>query len=117
MKHFLFFFLISLSAFAQKDNISVVSAEKLNVVYRGVPNPIKIAVPGAKSFIATADGYNTIEKKDDFGNYILKVGGGNEVKIHIEAQMEDGSVLREEKVFRIYGLAAPSATINGTEAS
>jgi hypothetical protein len=115
MKQLLFFFFVNLSALAQNESISVVSAEKLNVVYRGISNPIKIAVPGAKSFTVTADGFNTIEKKDDFGNYILKAGAGKEVKIHIEAQMQDGSDLHEEKVFRIYQLATPSATINGTE--
>lgn len=114
MKQLLFFFLLTISAFAQKENISVVSAERLNVVYRGVPNPIKIAVHGAKSFTAIAEGYK-FEKKDSLGNYIFYPGSGQEAKIHIKAQMQDGSILYEEKVFRIFGLSAPSATINGEE--
>lgn len=114
MKHFPFFFLLSVGAFAQNDNVSVISAEKLNVIYRGVPNPIKIAVPGAKSFSVSAEGYK-FEKIDSLGNYKLYPGAGKEAKILIEAQMEDGSVLREEKVFRIYGLSAPVAKLYGAE--
>lgn len=113
MKQFLLFFLISLSAFAQKENVSVVSAERLNVVYRGISNPIKIAVPEAKSFTATGPGL--VADSLHIGYYKLSAGAGKEVKIQIEAQMQDGSVLREEKVFRIFGLSAPSATINGEE--
>ena len=65
----LFVVMISLTAFSQGDTIiSVISAEKLNVVYRGIPNPIKIAVPGAKSFVATGPG---LVKTDSIGNYKL----------------------------------------------
>ena len=82
MKYFLIL-LFSISAFAQSDsisraNISVVSAEKLNVVYRGIDNPIKIAVPGAKSFIATAKD-SALVKIDNLGNYTLRAESGTEM--------------------------------------
>jgi len=93
----------------QSQNISVISAEKLNVVYRGVPNPIKIAVPGAKSFIATGQG---LVKTDSIGNYKLSAGPGNTVTVSIYATMQDNSVKHEEKVFRIKSFPALTAILN-----
>jgi len=114
MKHFIIALLCSVAVKAQtSSNISIVSAEKLNVVYRGVPNPIRIAVPGAKSFTATAPGFVADSLKS--GHYIFRPGSGNEVTVKIEAVMEDGSVLKEEKVFKIKGLPAPTATLYGQE--
>jgi len=115
MKHLLIL-LFSISAFAQSDsisrtNISVVSAEKLNVIYRGIDNPIKIAVPGAKSFTATAKD-SAFVKIDNFGNYRLRARSGNEMKIYIDAVMQDNSVIHEEKTFRIKGFSAPKGTLN-----
>lgn len=115
MKYILFIF-FSVTAYAQSDsinssNISVVSVEKLNVVYRGINNPIKIAVPGAKSFIATAKD-SALVKIDNFGNYTLRAGSGTEMKINIDATMQDNSSLHEEKKFRIMGLPALSSILN-----
>jgi len=93
----------------QSRNMSVISAEKLNVVYRGVPNPLKIAVPGAKSFVATAPG---LVKTDSIGNYKFSAGSGNTVTIRIDAIMNDNKVKHEEKVFRIMGLPMITALLN-----
>jgi hypothetical protein len=111
---YLLILLFGFSAFAQSDsisrsNISVISAEKLNVVYRGIDNPIKIAVPGAKSFTASGSGLNKI---DDNGNYSIAAGSGLEVKVTIEAIMQDETLLHEEKTFRIKGLSRPEGLIN-----
>ncbi|AWH85998.1 hypothetical protein HYN59_13160 [Flavobacterium album] len=92
------------------QNISVVSAERLNVVYRGIDNPVKIAVPGARSFTATAPGMRETEIP---GNYIINPGSGLEVNVIIEAVMNDDSIIKEVKSFRIKGLHRPMATING----
>jgi hypothetical protein len=93
----------------QSQNISVISAEKLNIVYRGVPNPIKIAVPGAKSFVATAPG---LVKMDSMGNYRLSAGSGNTVTVGIDAIMHDNTTKHEEKIFRIKPFPALTAVLN-----
>jgi hypothetical protein len=53
-KLLLFLFIISFHSYAQ-DTIpaakSVVALDKMNVVYRGVENPISIAVNNAKSYV------------------------------------------------------------------
>lgn len=111
---YLLILLLSFCAFAQTDsisrsNISVISAEKLNVVYRGIDNPIKIAVPGAVSFAVSAPG---IKRGIGIGNYILNPGQGNEVNVMISATMPDGKLLNELKTFRIKGLPAPTGVLN-----
>ncbi|MFP9098433.1 GldM family protein [Flavobacterium sp. RHBU_24] len=112
----------TLTAFAQNDsvapqNISVISAEKLNVVYRGIDNPIKIAVPGAKSFTATAPGLSPDESKGT-GNYILNPGAGTEVIVTLVAQMPDGTSKVEKKAFRILsGIPVPNGVLSNEHSS
>ena len=111
-KLILFFLIISFHSFAQ-DTIpaskSVVALDEMNVVYRGVPNPISIAVNNAKSFVIYGDG---VSKKDD-GSYVLRPGSGNETTVYVEIENFDGSKVVEEHVFRIKGFPAPIGTLNG----
>lgn len=111
-KLLLFLFIISFHSHAQ-DTIpaekSVVALDKMNVVYRGVPNPISIAVNNAKSYIISGKG---ISKKED-GSYVLRPGSGSETKVFVEIENFDGSKVIEEHVFRIKGLPAPIGTLNG----
>lgn len=111
MKPIFIFLLLPFFGFSQSDkNISVISAEKMNIIYRGIENPIKIAVPGAKSFKATAKD-SALVKVDSVGNYILYGRSGHETKVEIEAVMEDGSMLHEEKVFKILGIPRVEAAL------
>jgi len=112
---YLLILLLSFCAFAQTDsinrtNISLISAERLNVVYRGIDNPIKIAVPGAVSFAVSAPG---IKRGTGQGNYILNPGQGNEVNVMISATMPDGKLISEEKVFKVRAHPVKVPTING----
>ena len=86
-------------AIDKPSNISVVSADKMNVVYRGVPNPISIAVPNAKSFVVSGNGLTFVK-----GKYLLSAGLGKETKIIVEIENFDGYRLTEEHIFRIKGL-------------
>lgn len=117
MKYFIILFLFSISLFAQTNqNISVVSVEKLNVVYRGVANPIKIAVPGVASakISVSAPG---LKKGEGEGNYILMPPQGNEVTLHLSYKTEDDTFNTESKVFRILNVPKPIGTINGDNCS
>ncbi len=110
MKHILFLF-FSLSIYAQ-DTIpaskSVIALDKMNVVYRGIYNPISIAVNDAKSYKVYGNGV----KQDDKGNYFLSPGSGLTTKIYVEITKKDDSIVIEEYEFRIKGLPFPIATIN-----
>lgn len=115
MKKILFLLLFPIVVLAQKDsvssvkksNISVVSADKMNLVYRGISNPISIAVNNAKSYTISGDG--VIFQK---GKYVLKPGVGLETKVIVEIENFDGSKIKEEHVFRIKGLPKPIGTLN-----
>ena len=113
MKQLILFFLIfSFHSHAQ-DTIpairSVIALDKMNVVYRGVENPLSIAVNDVKSYIIYGDGVS----KNKEGKYILSPGSGNETKVFVEIENFDGSKVIEEHVFRIKGLPAPIGTLNG----
>jgi len=102
---------ISLSAYAQDKNISVVSLEKANVVYFGIANHIKIAVPGAKSFEVTAP--ETLIKLDSLGNYSWRFSKYCDAKLGITAVMQNGDTLREQKIYELKGMGNALGTING----
>ena len=111
-KLLLFLFIISFHSHAQ-DTIpaakSVVALDKMNVVYRGVENPISIAVNNAKSYVISGKG---VLKKED-GSYVLLPGSGNETKVFIEIENFDGSKVIEEHVFRVLNIPMHQTTING----
>lgn len=111
-KLLLFLFIISFHSHAQ-DTIpatkSVIALDRMNVVYRGVPNPISIAVNDAKSYVISGNG---VSKKED-GKYILRPGSGNETKVFVEIENFDGSKVVEEHVFRVLNIPMHQTTING----
>ncbi len=104
-------------SFGRNDNvyndgsskISVVSADKMNIVYRGLSNPISISVPNAKLFEATAPGLTKISE----GKYILKPGFGLESTIIIYIILNDGSKRKEVQKFRIKNMPYLAGAING----
>lgn len=91
------------------SNRSVVSADKMNVVYRGLPNPISIAVSNCKSFTAKAQGLSKVSE----GKYILFPGSGLETIIILDIILNDGSSIKEEHKFRINNIPLLYGKING----
>lgn len=110
---FLLLLLICSLAFSQDKNISVISLEKVNIVYRGIMNPIKIAVPGAKQYKVEAPG--TLEKVDSLGNYNWNVTAvsGLKANVKITATMPDTSIIYEEKEFEIRSINPTTGTLDG----
>ncbi len=96
-----------------RPNQAIISADKMNVVYRGVPNPISVSVPGMASnkVNATAPGMSKVGD----GKFVLKPGSGNEVTINVSATMPDGKPMSSAQVFRIKGLPAPTGKVGGAE--
>jgi hypothetical protein len=91
------------------DPKSVISADKLKVVYRGLPNPISISVPDAKVFEATAPGLTKLSE----GKYILQPGSGTEISIIIYIVLNDGSKRKEVHNLRIKNTPRFFGAING----
>ena len=95
----------------KKPKLSVIALDKIKVVYRGISNPITIAVPSnVKSFIVSGPGVSTT---DIIGKYNVRPGSGNELIIKVEMTFLDNSIVVEEHVYKIKGLPAPIGTING----
>ncbi len=95
-----------------KPNNAVISADKMNVVYRGVPNPMTISIPGVSDdkINARAPGL----KKVGNSKYIMTPlsGSGKEVSIKVSGTMQDGtSISSPPKTFRIKDIPAPSGSI------
>jgi hypothetical protein len=105
----------SLSFYAQNDTVSagkaakiaIVSAERMNVVYRGVSNPISIYVPNAIPFMASAPGLS----KDAKGKYSLTPGTGTEVIVNVVYQ-KGGKYVSEKHTFKILNLPLLNIGIN-----
>jgi len=74
----------------------VVSPTKMNVFYRGVPNPVEISVPGVannKLRVSISNGHR-IKKQQD-GTYIVEPGtstANKEAIISVKGEMADGSI-------------------------
>jgi len=116
MNKLLFFLFFTSVLFAQNDTIkvpeqtlSVIGLDRMNVVYRGVPNPISIAVNNAKSYKITGNG---VSQNED-GKYVIRPESGSETKVYVEIEKLDGSKVVEEHLFRIKGLPSGFVTLDG----
>ena len=91
---------------------AVISADKMNVVYRGLDNPISISVPGVgdKDISSSVPGNNKL-KRTGLGKYILNPGSGNEVKINVSAKLSNGKIINTPKTFRIKDIPAAAGTV------
>ena len=96
-----------------RPNQAIISADKMNVVYRGVPNPISVSVPGIASNKVNASAPGMTKVGD--GKFMLKPQSGAEVKISVTATMPDGKPMSSAQVFRIKGLPAPTGKVGGTD--
>jgi len=95
-----------------RPNQATISADKMNVVYRGLPNPISISFAGIgdNNVNASAPGLT----KAGNGKYNLKPGSGNEVTVSVTGKMADGKSVTDKKTFRIKNIPAPMGAIAGT---
>jgi gliding motility-associated protein GldM len=99
----------------------VVSPTQMNVLYKGIENPVAISVPGVPSerITATITGGNKL-KKTGSGQYMVEMSpqSPNTVDIIVSATMVDGTVRNMGKMeFRAKRLPAPFSAINGKTGS
>ena len=94
-----------------KPNEASVAADKMNVVYQGLPNPLTVSVPGVSNSDVTvsAPGLTKIGN----GKYNLTPTTGTEVIVKVNAKLEGGTQINDQKVFRIKGLPKPIGNIAG----
>jgi len=94
-----------------RPNSATISADKMNVVYRGVENPMTISFAGvpANKVRASAPGLSPAGA----GKYMMRPQSGREVKITVTGTLDDGSTASDSKTFRIKDLPKPIGAFNG----
>lgn len=99
-----------------RPNSATISADKMNVVYRGVDNPISVTFAGIpeNQVTASAPGMSSSGGK---GKYILRPQSGTEVVVTATGKMSDGKVATDKKVFRIKNLPSPTGKVRGEVAA
>lgn len=91
---------------------ATISADKMNVVYRGVDNPISVSFAGIGSdkVKATAPGIRAAGKA---GSYMIRPGAGNELTVTATGTLPNGQTVSSRKAFRIKGLPSPTGKVRG----
>ncbi len=90
-----------------------ISADKMNVVYRGLPNPMTISFAGISDDKVTASAPG-LARATGNGKYNLNPGSGTEVKVSVTAKLPDGKAVSDNKIFRIKNIPAPAGAIGGS---
>lgn len=97
-----------------KPNSAVISADKMNVLYRGVQNPMTISIPGVGSISAQAPG---LSSAGGAGNYVMNVTNlqAREVAINVSGKLPGGETVSDSKTFRIKDIPTPVGTVRGED--
>ncbi|HKL35902.1 MAG TPA: gliding motility protein GldM [Salegentibacter sp.] len=97
-----------------KPNSAVISADKMNVLYRGVQNPMTISIPGVGSISAQAPG---LRSSGGAGNYVMNVTNlqAREVAINVSGKLPGGETVSDSKTFRIKDIPTPVGTVRGED--
>ena len=95
-----------------KPNSANISADKMNVVYRGLPNPMTISFAGITDDHVNASAAG-LSKGAKPGQYNLNPGSGTEVTVNVTGELPDKSKVSDKKLFRIKNIPAPAGAIGG----
>ncbi len=94
-----------------KPGSAVIAADKMNVVYRGVDNPMTVSIPGIpdNNVNASAAGLSKVSGS----KYVMRPGAGRAVTITASGTLPDGSRISTPAEFRIKDIPAPIGAIRG----
>jgi len=96
-------------------NAAVISADKMNVVYRGVANPMTISIPGIPDNKVSASAAGLTRRSGS--QYIMNPGTGRTVTITASGTLPDGKGISTKSEFRIKDIPRPSGTVRGEAGS
>ncbi len=97
-----------------KPNAATIAADKMNVVYRGVSNPMTISFAGVSDNNVSASGAGLSKKSGS--SYVMNPGKGREVTINVNAKLPDGGGnVSDKAVFRIKDIPRPVGTLGGDD--
>ncbi|AIH01828.1 type IX secretion system motor protein PorM/GldM [Riemerella anatipestifer] len=91
---------------------AVVSADKMNVLYRGVDNPVSASMLGVDnaSVRLSAAGASVSGGK---GKWVIRPGAGNSVNITVTGTLPNGKATTASFPFRVKSVPAPQGQIRG----
>ncbi len=95
-----------------EPNEAVISADAMNVVYRGVDNPVSVSLPGVSSnnlSVSATSGSIT----QSGSSYIIKPGSGSEMTINVSATLSSGKKVTSAKKFRVKDIPAAQGSARG----
>lgn len=94
-----------------KPNQAIISADKMNVLYRGVDNPVSVSIPGLpeNKVVASGPGLRSVGK----GKYVIKPGPVKEVILTATGTLPNGQKVSSNVPFRVKGIPAPSGRVRG----
>src|SRR5680860_89416 len=97
------------------EESALIAADKMNVVYRGVANPMSISIPGIpdNKVSASAPGL----KKVSASKYVMNPGTGRTVKIVASGTLPDGQRISTPAEFRIKDIPRPAGTVSKQDGS
>lgn len=96
-----------------RPNSANISADKMNVVYRGLPNPMTISFAGIADNAVNASAPGLSKAGSKAGAYNLVPGSGNEVIVTASGKLPDGTTVADKKVFRIKNIPGPAGAVAG----
>ncbi|MCB0372245.1 MAG: gliding motility protein GldM, partial [Muricauda sp.] len=96
-------------------NAAVISADKMNVVYRGVSNPMTISIPGIPDNKVNASAAGLTRRSGS--QYVMNPGTGRTVTITASGTLPDGKGISTKSEFRIKDIPRPAGTVRGEAGS
>lgn len=97
-----------------RPNSAIIAADKMNVVYRGVQNPMTISFAGVADNKVNASGTGLRRVKGS--SYMMSPGTGKEVTINVNATLPDGGGSASDKAtFRIKDIPRPTGTMRNDD--
>lgn len=99
------------NAFAtiSKPNAALIAADKMNVVYRGVANPMSISIPGIPNNKVKASAVGLRQVKGS--KYVMNPGKGRNITITASGTLPDGQRVSSKSEFRIKDIPRPSGAL------
>lgn len=94
-----------------KPNEAVISADKMNVVYKGLSNPLTISIPGVPGNKVTASAPGLSRVKGN--SYTIRPQGSGKVTIRVSGTLPNGSKISSSKEFRIKDIPPASGKVRG----
>nr|WP_298989309.1 gliding motility protein GldM [uncultured Polaribacter sp.] len=89
---------------------AVVSADRMNVVYRGLSNPISVSLPGVGSNNLTVSATGGKLTKNG-SSYMIRPGSGNVATINVSAKLSSGKTVNSKATFRIKDVPAAQGSV------